>query len=430
MSSLKSSVASGLRDLLEKWTISDNDLRNMLLRFVKNKHCGRAELARFRGSFFETGRSEVDSSLDVSVEAIVDDLLRLRTQKFHAERDELAGRVDDGITIEPNVQIITGMDKSAEKSVTKEEEICFAGKTNCNEEDTSTVSVRTSVQDKSSKDTVCIPMAVLNDLFRKIDNLTETVEKQNSTILDIEKRLKEEMKLREKRLLEQISCNFSEQTCTILDKQERKEKSKKSKKEKRSERADTTVVVQTSEQSVYTGSEHERSYAITKDIHGDGHDDIHGDGHDEVPQPQPRTSSYTPTTHSSEHTRKQAFEPMASDDDSWQLITTKKPGTKKSVLYVGNIRPDTTEDSLALFIQKRCDSLKICPPKVFNCRIFTKQSADNNAGARVTIPASAVSALTNRTFWPRPTYARQWKFQSLASGDQAAAEISVGEASD
>ena len=71
------------------------------------------------------------------------------------------------------------MDKSAEKSVTKEEakNFCFAGKTNCNEEDTSTVSVRTSVQDKSSKDTVCIPMAILNFLFRKIDNLTETVEK-------------------------------------------------------------------------------------------------------------------------------------------------------------------------------------------------------------------------------------------------------------
>ena len=74
-SSLKSSVASGLRDLLEKETISDNDLRNMMLRFVKNKHCGRAELARFRGCFFETDRSEVDSSLDVSVDAIVDDLL-------------------------------------------------------------------------------------------------------------------------------------------------------------------------------------------------------------------------------------------------------------------------------------------------------------------------------------------------------------------
>ena len=50
-----------------------------------------------------------------------------------------------------------------------------------------------------------IPMAVLNDLFRKIDNLTETVEKQNSAIPDIEKRLKEEMKLREKRLLEQMT---------------------------------------------------------------------------------------------------------------------------------------------------------------------------------------------------------------------------------
>ena len=76
------------------------------------------------------------------------------------------------------------------------------------------------------------------------------------------------MKWREKRLLEQISCNFSEQTSTILAEQERKEK-RKIKKGKRSERADTFAVVQTSEQSVDTGSEHEGSYAITKDIHDD-----------------------------------------------------------------------------------------------------------------------------------------------------------------
>ena len=139
-------------------------------------------------------QAEVTSTrAGMCAEAIVDDLRRLRTQKFHAEGDELSGRVDDGIIIEPNAQIITGMDESAEKSVTKEEEICFAGKTNCNEEYTSTVSVRTSVQHRSSKDTVCIPKVVLNDLFRKIDNLTETVGKQNSTILDIEKSRKEEM---------------------------------------------------------------------------------------------------------------------------------------------------------------------------------------------------------------------------------------------
>ena len=146
--------------------------------------------------------------------------------------------------------------------------------------------------------------------------------------------------------------------------------------------------------------------------------------------PQSRTSSYTPTTHSSEHMRKQAFEPMASYYDSWQLITTKKPETKKSVLYVGNIRPDTREDSMALLIQKRCDSLGIYPPKAFHCRIFTKQSADNHAGARVTIPASAVNALTNRTFWPCRAYARPWRFQSLDPADQAAAEISVSKAGD
>ena len=123
-------------------------------------------------------QAEVKSTgAGMCAEAIEDDLRRLRTQKFHAEGDELLGRVDDGITIEQNVQIVTGTDKSAEKSVTKEEETCFAGKTTCNEEDTSTVSVRTSVHDKSSKDTVCIPMAILNFLFRKIDNPTETVEK-------------------------------------------------------------------------------------------------------------------------------------------------------------------------------------------------------------------------------------------------------------
>ena len=52
-----------------------------------------------------------------------------------------------------------------------------------------------------------------NDLFCKLDHLTSTVEKQ--AVLDIEKRLKEEMKLREKLLLEQISGHFSEQTSDI-----------------------------------------------------------------------------------------------------------------------------------------------------------------------------------------------------------------------
>ena len=50
MSTLRSSVAAGLQDLLEKRAISRVDLRDMM-RFVKNRHCRRAELSDFKDLF-------------------------------------------------------------------------------------------------------------------------------------------------------------------------------------------------------------------------------------------------------------------------------------------------------------------------------------------------------------------------------------------
>ena len=52
----------------------------MVLWFVKEKHCGKAELARFRANNFQTGSPDIDPNTDISVEAIVDDLLRLSIQ--------------------------------------------------------------------------------------------------------------------------------------------------------------------------------------------------------------------------------------------------------------------------------------------------------------------------------------------------------------
>ena len=105
----------------------------------------------------------------------------------------------------------------------------------------------------AGEDSVCVPLSVLNDLFCKINHLTSTVEKQ--AVLDIEKRLKEEMKLREKLLLEQISGHFSKQTSKILAKQARKKKENR-KKGKRSESADTIEVLQTVQQTADTGRQH------------------------------------------------------------------------------------------------------------------------------------------------------------------------------
>ena len=51
------------------------------------------------------------------------------------------------------------------------------------------------------------------------------------------------------------------------------------------------------------------------------------------------------------------FEPFGGDDDTWQLAVTKKPIAKKVVLHLGNISPDTIEESLTKFITERAKNL-------------------------------------------------------------------------
>ena len=142
MSTSRSPVPAGLQDLPGKRATSGVDLREMMMRFLKNRHCGRAELARFRRSFFETGRCEVDPNSDTTVEVTVDDLLRPRTRKFLAERDELARQVEEDITSGTNAPVITGGDTWNGNSETKDDgEV----KTE-NERDLRAVSVRTLAQ--------------------------------------------------------------------------------------------------------------------------------------------------------------------------------------------------------------------------------------------------------------------------------------------
>ena len=84
----------------------------------------------------------MDPSRDTIVKAIVDDLLRLRTRKFLAERDELARQVEEDITSGTNAPVITGGDTWNGNSETKDDgEV----KTE-NERDLRAVSVRTLAQ--------------------------------------------------------------------------------------------------------------------------------------------------------------------------------------------------------------------------------------------------------------------------------------------
>ena len=57
---------------------------------------------------------------------------------------------------------------------------------------------------------------------------------------------------------------------------------------------------------------------------------------------------------------------MASDDDSWTLVGARKPGPKRSVLCIGNLNAECTEEKLMAFVEGRAKTIGNTAPKVFN----------------------------------------------------------------
>ena len=85
-------------------------------------------------------------------------------------------------------------------------------------------------------------------------------------------------------------------------------------------------------------------------------------------------------------------------------MMNKKPLPEKAVIYVGNLSPETTEDSLISFITQRSERVGMKAPTVYSCRVFPPKESTNPAtGARIsgiTVPVDAADVLTDRYFWP------------------------------
>ena len=114
--------------------------------------------------------------------------------------------------------------------------------------------------------------------------------------------------------------------------------------------------------------------------------------------------------------RKSEVQRIQSDDKSWKLVVPKKPMPEKAVIYVGNLSPETTEYSLISFITQRSERVDVKAPTVYHCRVFPPKDSTNPAsGASITVPVDAVDVLTDRSFWPRPAFARRWVFPKPAS---------------
>ena len=108
------------------------------------------------------------------------------------------------------------------------------------------------------------------------------------------------------------------------------------------------------------------------------------------------------------------FQPI--EPECWSLISSKKPTPKKAVFYVGNLSAATTEEKIATFVSVRSKALGIGELRVFNCKIFRHDTADSDfVGARITVCQKDSHVFENRSFWPRPSYARPWNFDRTKS---------------
>ena len=76
---------------------------------------------------------------------------------------------------------------------------------------------------RRNDDTVCLPTTIFQQLVDKIDDLYITVKKQSEQLVDLEVRLKNEMKLRENFLVERIEAMGC--ACTSRDRHRNEEKS-------------------------------------------------------------------------------------------------------------------------------------------------------------------------------------------------------------
>ena len=117
--------------------------------------------------------------------------------------------------------------------------------------------------------------------------------------------------------------------------------------------------------------------------------------------------------------------PMASDDDSWTLVGARKPGPKRSVLYIGNLNAECTEEKLMAFVEGRAKTIDNAAPNVFNAKIYTTKSESGCLSAPLTGAESDRALLQARNFWPGPIYAQPWNFHLTSSKEGESKDISV-----
>ena len=107
--------------------------------------------------------------------------------------------------------------------------------------------------------------------------------------------------------------------------------------------------------------------------------------------------------------------PHISDDLPWQLVSHTKPQRyKKTALYVGNLREDVLAENIANWVMQRSHHADL-DVTVTSCSLVDKSPNSKLRGAHLIISGKDSQSLMKRSFWPKPVYARRWKFRDSMS---------------
>ena len=119
--------------------------------------------------------------------------------------------------------------------------------------------------------------------------------------------------------------------------------------------------------------------------------------------------------------------PPLSEDLEWQHVTRSKPEPRHNIklkaLYLGNIRPDTSGQRIASYVRQRFKEVSDGEEIIIgDCTMLEKPPGSEFAGAHLTVQSKSEHLLRQRKFWPRPVYARRWKFKSTPQNGTEACE--------
>ena len=420
----KSKVTAGLQTLLEKRALSPDTRRDMVLQFVRKEHCGRTDLARFRAQHFG-GNPDVDPELDVSVEEMVDDLMRLHYSD--ANRDRSLQAVKE-LTQEQTHH--EGGDSGNKSSQEEEEEEEEEGKDPEFEPKQSEAdrlrAVSTTSSTTTSNSTMCVPTSLLLGLVEKIDALHEKIESQSRLIQDVESRLNQEIQAKDRKILELVeefslncackvsSANVAQNTTvTHFQPSDNAKQSETSKSESSSSNTYAQAAKKSQERlkidqrpvQTKPSTDHKDNKKEST-ARGKGQESGRNNNENDLAS----NSAKQPGSAVSKSSR--FIHPTCKDSSYCSLLSSSdlqdEHQVKKAVFFIGHLRADAADGSLEDYVAERSEDVGV-PVTVFNSKLFRKPDT-NWCSGRITVNQDVAAVVGDRTFWPRTVYVRPWKF--------------------